>query len=445
MVNTTQRGVHVVLLLCIFCLNLWSFERPNRPIPPDFLPGGAGSVVPGNIEKYTADSVTIIVYRIDLADTACPFSLSELEAQQKSINQMISEWSKGRFRIIFQNQPEVFSAPKDSKYYFENWNEYNDFCREIVTNSGVSFDDPGPTTRILTLSAEFGFNSSAAPPRISMAGTFTPWTVIHEMAHSLGLLHANGLDAGDNIIGTEDYDSENMEYGNVWGNMGIGYDLDFGPIYKNFFGWFQGDEIKHVTESEVVRLYPHDQATIAETPVTITLRSGNDAYTYWLEYRPESPLTREGVLFHLAGYLNNEPGHPRYDGRMYDTISYLLDMTPNSEPNPDWWGDDKKDAALTVGKSFTDPFGGFSLTVLGVNDGVWDENGWVELDIKILKTNLVEKSHQLSSQELLQEQKAPLLFTILGKQIPQGAYTEGDLSRGIYLEKSALRTLKRLQ
>ncbi len=413
----------------------------NIQIPPTFLPVGAIEGAPSNIPPYRFDSVTVHVYRINFSDKACPYSEANVDKIHDTTNQMYDEWSGGKFRAIFKVHPQAFDAPNTSDYYYANWGEYVDFCENNITNTGLDFNDPGETVRLLTLAPEFGFNSSAAPPWVSIAGGYEPWVIIHEMGHALGLLHANGLEAVTQVTGPEDYDTENMEYGNVYGNMGIGYDLDFGPIYKNYFGWLEPEEIKQLTHTGTYKLYPHDQSVRAHNPITMTVPSGNNKYLYWLEYRPESQETREGVLFHLAGYLNNSSSHPRYDSRFWDTVSYLLDMTPNSVPNPQWWGDDMKDAALTVGNTFEDPFGGFTIKVLGVNDDVWDENGWVELEVNIPNTNTVTPRSDNAPFEIIlsglntNRNYDVSVFNMLGKQVTGFNPYYNRCSKGLYIIK----------
>lgn len=430
------------------CIMLFSFLTAaeqsgveNLPTPPTFLPAGAIKRSPSNIPPYKADSVIVLVYRINFSDKDCPYSESELNLIHDTTNQMYYEWSGEKFRALFTIHPQPFNAPNTADYYYQNWGEYVDFCESNINNTGVNFDDPGITTRILTLAPEFGFNSSAAPPWVSIAGGYEPWVIIHEMGHALGLLHANGLDAVDQVIGVEDYEKENMEYGNVYGNMGIGYNLDYGPIYKDYFGWFESGEVKKLTNTGIYKLYPHDQTVRVHTPIAMTIPSGNNKYTYWLEYRPEDEETREGVLFHIAGYLNNSPGHPRFDARFWDTVSYLLDMTPNSVPNPQWWGDDMKDAALTIGNTFEDPFDGFTIKVLGVNDGVWDENGWIELEVYIPNTYAVtpepdKMPFKLFLPELYRnEQYDVSAFNVLGKRVTGIDPYHNKFSEGLYIIK----------
>jgi hypothetical protein len=52
-------------------------------------------------------------------------------------------------------------------------------------------------------------------------------------------------------------------------------------------------------------------------------------------------------------------------------------MTPGSRV-PEY---DFNDADLDVGKEFKDPFGNFTLKTLAVNEGRWDQNGWVDVQV----------------------------------------------------------------
>ncbi len=211
----------------------------------------------------------------------------------------------------------------------------------------------------------------------------------HELGHCLGLRHAQGLEAGNKIVGIEDHDAEHHEYGDVFDVMGEGdKEEHFNIAYKSYFNWFDDQEIKHVVSNGTYRLYTHDQAKRSGEIVGLTLTSGNGRYTYWIEFRTQGASSpginsKKGVQVHLTGYMDNSPGKDWYRSDYAETISYLLDMTPNSRENDTWHANDFKDAELLVGKTFQEPDGAFTITPVAVSSNVGDEMAWIDVKITL--------------------------------------------------------------
>ncbi|GEM_PF-5724492 len=117
--------------------------------------------------------------------------------------------------------------------------------------------------------------------------------------------------------------------------------------------------------------------------IALTLPSGNGKYTYWLEYRDNIDYgEKQGtVLFNLSGYLKGGLSH---DTRYWDTISLFLDMTPNSGGfrKDTWWDEDFTDGGLAPGQSFTDPWGGFKVTTLGIGGPPHSKYSWAEVKVE---------------------------------------------------------------
>jgi len=416
----------------------WKFQ--HLPMPPKLSDAASAKVTGPNI-PYGADSVTVLVYRINFPGQTIGLTEAQMTAVHDTVVTRYRQWSANRFKAKFVLHNEVWTSPK--KYSSSNpgdWGLYMDFCEQKITATGVNFDDPGPTTRLIVVCPNFGYNSSAAPPLITMmSDMYSAWCIIHEMGHCLALLHTNGLEAGTNIVGVENYTTENIEYGGMFCNMGIGYDVHINPIYKNYFRWWGPNDVKNVTTTGAYKLYAHDQPVRGLPPQAITLRSGNGKYTYWLEYRVAKETTRQGIILYLAGYLNNKPGSSAYNPLFWDTVAYMLDMTPNSVPVV-WWGDDFLDAPLKVGKSFSDPFGGFTVKVLGVNQGVWNENGWAELEITVPGTFVISQDKKqvqfkYNTQGFYpaEQMNSFLVYNLLGQRVTDFKPDNINASKGVYI------------
>ena len=60
---------------------------------------------------------------------------------------------------------------------------------------------------------------------------------------------------------------------------------------------------------------------------------------------------------------------------------FLLDMTPDSSKDT-WWGPDFEDPTLLVGKSYTDKWGGFTMTPKLVGGTEGSPDAWIEVDVQ---------------------------------------------------------------
>ena len=115
----------------------------------------------------------------------------------------------------------------------------------------------------------------------------------------------------------------------------------------------------------------------------LRIQSGNQKYTYWLEYRTTGEFannTRQGVVVSLEGYAPADS-----DPRFWDKQSYLLDMTPDSVEVPSsaaWWGPDFEDATLLVDQSYTDKWGGFTMTPKLVGGTENSADAWIEVNVQ---------------------------------------------------------------
>ena len=56
-------------------------------------------------------------------------------------------------------------------------------------------------------------------------------------------------------------------------------------------------------------------------------------------------------------------------------------MTPDSAKDT-WWGHDFDDATLLVGKSYTDKWGGFTMTPKLVGGVENSPDAWIEVDVQ---------------------------------------------------------------
>ncbi len=332
---------------------------------------------------YTNNSVHILVYRFEFPDAELEWTEAQITADLNTVAEYYGEQSYGRFTVTYEIHPEIFLGENPIADY-DDWYSFVDLYEASIWSTGVDPDNPGVSTRILVASPQiWQYNSSGGPPLMTIFH-YGAGTVAHELGHTVGLYHSKALEAGDYIVGTGDYETEALDYGNVYCMMGMGaHSLEeFNLVYKNYFNWLKPIEIQHVETSGTYRLYTFDQGVIGGTPIAVTIQSGNGEYKYWVEYRIRGPYdTTEGVLLNLEGYFHGMPtGNPAF----WTTTPYLLDMTPGSLSEDIWWAEDQTDSELLVGETYTDHWGGFTITPTGTSDQAFDETAWIDLSIQML-------------------------------------------------------------
>ena len=152
-----------------------------------------------------------------------------------------------------------------------------------------------------------------------------------------------------------------------------------------------------VNASGLYRIHTFDRGDKSNGPVGLRIPAGNGSYTYWLEYRTTgrwSDNTQQGVLNNLEDIAPSEGNtNPRY----WKTKSYLLDMTPGSQNSTNWQGEDFTDAALTVGQSYTDHWGGFTITPRRVGGTENSADAWIEIDVAKTPDEKIDQSPKNST------------------------------------------------
>jgi len=163
---------------------------------------------------------------------------------------------------------------------------------------------------------------------------------VHEFGHNLGLPHAHTWDTGDNsIIG----DGSNVEYGNNNDPMGSGGDaMHYVASHKTRLDWIPGHECPRIGSAGVYRVHVCDEPRNGNGLRAIRVaRSGS--LDYWFDFRRTVGGTEfeNGLVMHWANTDGNQ--------------SYRTDALPK-----------QSGITLPVGKTFTDPNNGVSVTPLRV-------------------------------------------------------------------------------
>lgn len=166
---------------------------------------------------------------------------------------------------------------------------------------------------------------------------------VHEFGHNLGLPHAHTWDTGDNsIIG----DGSNVEYGNGHDPMGGGGDsMHYVASHKARLDWIPGHECPRIGTAGIYRLHVCDEPRNGNGLRGLRVaRSGG--LDYWFDYRQGIGGAEfdNGLLMHWANTDGNQ--------------SYRTDAMPK-----------QSGITLPIGKTFTDPNNGVSVTPLRVAGG----------------------------------------------------------------------------
>ncbi|MEN3943022.1 Calx-beta domain-containing protein [Prosthecobacter sp. SYSU 5D2] len=175
-------------------------------------------------------------------------------------------------------------------------------------------------------------------------------TCSHEIGHAFGLTHANFWQTnGSSIIGP----GGNVEYGHSYDNMGSTSPPNghWNVQAKNQVKWLPDEFSPAISRSGLYRIHAFDTARL-EPGLRYGLRITKDANrSYWGEHRTlfsTNNWASNGLLLGWKWAANS-------GGNLQ-----LLDTTPGS-PN------DRTDAAISLGRTFSDNEAGIHITTLAVN------------------------------------------------------------------------------
>ncbi len=187
-------------------------------------------------------------------------------------------------------------------------------------------------------------------------------TVAHELGHNLGLYHARAMDCGNTTLGSS---CTTQEYGDTLDIMGYtGTVGHYNAFAKERLGWLTPGNLVNVTTGGSFSLKPTSAATSEAKVLKIAkgVDSAGKPSFYYVEFRQpqgfDAQIANRGVIdvnniFNGVTLRQASPSNA-------NSVA-LLDMTPGSTFV------DMKDAALTGGRSYSDPAAGVTLTTEWTN------------------------------------------------------------------------------
>lgn len=396
---------------------------------PLAMQDGAGGteddLPPVAFSPWTEGPKTMLYIRARFADELPayePVSLSTAQARQGEAEAFWQENSYGKSTLT-TTYTAVVTLPKNGGDYVNSfdtlqldaraaalaanpaWNHANFNFYTVITNYATNGQGNG-----------FGYTGVAqlgGKASHLLRNFISVRTASHEYGHNLGLNHSEywltdspspmGEDSKPGGYAGDAPDDERIEYGHKFaimsGQDGPG-DLDSGRAHyaacdKNRLDWLASGDLASTTSSGTYRLYRHDVRSADFGAMTggvsralkINLPATDPTglaqlYRYWLNYRL---LPTNGIA---GNWLpNGLQVDWRRDGSGFRAVQ--LDMTPYSRdsgpygatPGPNSDNDDKEDAVLLIGRTFSDT--GADIHFTPVAKGGSSPNEWLDVVVNI--------------------------------------------------------------
>jgi Bacterial Ig domain/PKD domain/Divergent InlB B-repeat domain/Carboxypeptidase regulatory-like domain/Immunoglobulin domain/Glucodextranase, domain B len=312
--------------------------------------GGGGEVA---ASPATEGNKKLILIRVDFSDAPGePVSDSTCISLISGLNDFYRESSFGRSGFVLYgsgstNTP-TFRMPQTAAWYGANdaYVQLRTDARNAATAGGYTLGNYNYDLICFTTVPSWGWAGLGyvGAPGVWLQGYFTAGVAGHELGHNYGLNHANFWDTGgQSVIGGN---GSSIEYGDNFDTMGSASAgaNHFNARYKSYLNWLQAGETTNVTVSGAYRIYPHDDTNSTGLRGLKIVRSSTT--NYWVEFRQKFTGNRwlmSGAGIRWAGNGNEK--------------SHLLDTTPGSP-------DGKNDAALVLGRTFSDAASGIHITTL---------------------------------------------------------------------------------
>ena len=355
-------------------------------------------------QGFPYKSSHLLVYKLAYADAEVnwPTLTDDLE----KTNEFFKKQAYDDFYVSWDLIETGIDTSIDTYKGRQSYVYWKDRVFDAIQSTGVNPRNPGRNKMVMVVTPESKGLITVADRNLLVIQD--GWRndkgiIAHQMGHAMGLRGSGGADGGSQVIRDmpdddswykcknrpdciETRDKYLKRSGNFYDLMGAHghYDLkhEMSLFDKSFFGWVDPDTDAPLAKaSGTYRIHAFDQGKKPDGPMGLRIQSGDQKYTYWLEYRTTGEFagnTRQGVVVSLEGYA--PPDHnPRY----WDKKSYLLDMTPDSaRSSSSWWGPDFEDATLLVGQSYTDKWGGFTMTPKLVGGVEGSPDAWIEVDVQ---------------------------------------------------------------
>lgn len=356
-------------------------EAPHRPIDAaqvlSLTRPGTPARAAGAPSYRSLGTKRVLVLRVDFTDVSGP-SVSAADAQivmDTQVRPFFEAASYGQTTLVTTVAPQVYRMSRTASSYaltvFAGFQLVSDAKAAAAATypAGtydrviVAFPNIGPSRIPGSL-----FTDAAAAiqggDEAWINDGFSASIVAHELGHTYGLGHSNLWQVADgNAVSMN---GRAVEYGDPFDVMGKGWDdgrADFNLWEKYWLGWLPDTAVRTIASSGTYRVFRFDHRNALAQNQPLALRVSRDGQrSYWIGLR--QGIAGNALLANGAYVLWG-----------YDAFhaTELLDLTTP--------GTNASDAALGVGRTFTDPI--YGITLKPVARGGSDSSQYLDIEIVI--------------------------------------------------------------
>jgi PKD repeat protein len=335
---------------------------------------GAATEVELQASAWSETPKSVFCIRVDFSDVAgeAVSQATLASVMNTAVADSLEEMSYGKTTVtagvssstVRMPQPSTFYKPSNnSQLHTDARNAYLAVAGATALNGYdivvVHFPSIGMQGGGLTYAGLAGGDSQW------LQGNHDSGVIIHEFGHNYGLGHSSFWDTdGLSVTGA----GTSVEYGDQTDIMGSGPDPEghFHMQGKQRLGWFSAANWQDATAtgSGTRRIYRFDSTatTGALRGLRIT-KAASPAEYYWVGYRPGIATQ---PAFHKGAYVVwQQPGQTR---------SWLIDTTPET-------ANDKNDAAVALGRTFSDTTADVHVTPLAIGGTGADQ--WLDVNVQV--------------------------------------------------------------
>ena len=330
--------------------------------------GNSGSTSPVVPATATEGNKTFLAIRVRFSDQAAePTSDANLQTELQKVMDQWHAWSYGKLEGSFAFTPTLV-LPQNEAYYAAQ----GDPSYAVMVAARAAADayvDAGSAHPYLQANWDYDaivFSGSIGGycglGYVGGKGTwikcYSAGVMLHEWGHNLGLWHANFWQAStDSPIGA----GTHVEYGSKYSVMGSAGLNAYNSLERYTLHWLEPTDVATLAAGSTYRLYNADKSTLTATH-PYALRIYKESQVYYVEYRPNwNGTTHDFTTDNGAMICRTQPG---------SDADQLLDMNPLTSAG-------NGDAALLVGRSFTDAAQG--LTVTPIARGGVAPDDWLDM------------------------------------------------------------------
>lgn len=333
--------------------------------------------------SWTETPKSVFLIRIDFPDrTSATDPLPAAGAIEQvfdtTVDEQIQLMSHGKTSIECTVTTDITRVPSNTATYVgAGSSSNNDLLLTDATNAYQAANpgwNPGDYDIVGVYFVSIGMKGSgitygglAGGSDLWLQGTYGASLVTHELGHNYGLGHSSFWVPPGVSTNPVDPGGANEEYGDIYDIMGDG-DIPEGHFNaqgKAHLNWITTSEWTDVNAagSGLFRIYRIDDPT-ATGLRGLRATKGADEF-YWIAHR--RAYVNESLDY--GGYLQWErPGFSR---------AWLLDLTPESQAG----ANDKQDAGLLIGSTYTDTTAGVHITP--VARGGVAPNEWIDVQVNL--------------------------------------------------------------